>query len=275
MLGVDPSKEHHGTEIRHRWYKSVTDFRAHLYSQYVTKFTRVDAQPSDKDLSAYWVWCRYKYLPLLKELQYNDSILEIGCGPGYFLEFLRMVGFMNVKGIDISEEQITIASAKKLDVEKANIYDYLQNKKEFFNAIIAIDILEHFTKDELLNIVKFLYNSLKTGGILIIQTPNGQGLFPNQIIYGDLTHLTIFNPGSLQQLLLLYGFHNIKFVETGPVGKDIKGKVRLVLWKFIKFIINAIRMIETSKSQEIWTENMICYCQKAANQNQVSTQGKL
>lgn len=96
-----------------------------------------------------------------------------------------------------------------------------------------------------------------------MQTPNGQGLFPHQVIYGDLTHYTIFTTDSLQQILRLVGFSDIEFSETGPVPANLKGRVRVSLWKLIKFIANTVRKIETGKSQNVWTENIICCCQKA------------
>ncbi|MFB0508915.1 MAG: hypothetical protein ACETVX_00300, partial [bacterium] len=58
------------------------------------------------------------------------------------------------------------------------------------------------------------------------------------------------------------GFEEIKFYETGPVPKNIKGKIRVILWSMIKGLANAIRIIETSKTQEVWTENLICCCRK-------------
>ncbi|MFZ5447811.1 MAG: class I SAM-dependent methyltransferase [Thermodesulfobacteriota bacterium] len=240
----------------------MPDFRSDLYNQYVSKFKKEDSQLHGKGLQAYWDWCSYKYLPFLKELKAADNILELGCGPGYLLEFLKNSGFINVRGIDISEEQLQIARNKGLGVKKADAIDYLQQNKEFFQAIIAIDFIEHFTKEEALRLSQLLYNSLETNGILIIQTPNGQGLFSNQVIYGDLTHLTIFTPESLKQLLSLSGFSDFRFQETGPVGKNLYGKIRLVLWKVIKKIVSGIRKIETGKSQDIWTENFICYCRK-------------
>jgi SAM-dependent methyltransferase len=221
-----------------------------------------DSQLHGKTLQAYWNWCNYKYLPLLQALKNTDHILELGCGPGYFLEFLRTAGFVNVQGIDLSEEQVKIAKIKNLDVKSIDVFNYLQHNKELFNAIIAIDFIEHFTKEEAMTLAKLLYNSLENNGILIIQTPNGQGLFPNQVIYGDLTHQTVFTPESLRQLLTFPGFTDFKFAETGPVGKNLYGNIRLVLWKLIKKLANGIRKIETGKTQDIWTENLICSCRK-------------
>lgn len=240
----------------------MSDFRSDLYNQYVSKFKKEGFQLQGKSLYAYWDWCRYKFLPLLQELNNSDHILELGCGPGYFLEFLKTAGFINVQGIDISEEQVEIAKNKGLNVQNIDVINYFQLHSELFKAIIAIDFIEHFSKEEAMMLAKLLYNSLEKNGILVIQTPNGQGLFPNQVIYGDLTHLTVFTPESLKQLLILAGFDDFRFQETGPVGKNLYGKVRLMLWKVIKKLANGIRRIETGKSQDIWTENLICYCKK-------------
>jgi len=208
------------------------------------------------------VWYKYKYLPLLSGVKPNDAILDLGCGNGDFMQFLRRNGFINVKGIDISPEQINIAISKGLNTCVADVFDFLKTKEDKFDAIVAIDFIEHFNKEEIINLFPFIHRSLKRGGRLILQTPNGQGLFPQQVIYGDFTHLTIFTPDSLRQILKIAGFDNIQFFETGPIPKDIKGVTRLILWRLVKVIANIFRKIEAGKTQEIWTENLICRCEQ-------------
>ena len=78
------------------------------------------------------------------------------------------------------------------------------------------------------------------------------------MIYGDLTHLTIFTPQSLVQLLRLFDFEAFRFVETGPAPVGLKGRFRVLAWGFVKACLNLLRRIETGKAQSVWTENMIC-----------------
>jgi hypothetical protein len=125
-----------------------------------------------------------------------------------------------------------------------------------------VDFLEHFTKDEVIELLQLVYESLRPGGYLLAQSPNGQGLFAGQVVYGDFGHLTVFTPDSLAQVLRLSGFANIELSETGPIAIGWKDSVRVALWKGIKALANLIRQIEAGKAQEIWTENMICICQK-------------
>ena len=178
------------------------------------------------------------------------------------LAFLGEAGFSEVVGIDLSEEQVEIAVRRGLDATVADVFESLAAARGRFNVIMAIDFMEHFSKDELVRLVPALYDALEPNGYLILQTPNGQGLFPHQVAYGDLTHLTIFTPSSLQQLLRLFGFGDFQFGETGPVAANWKGRLRGVAWGFVKAALNAVRMVEAGKSQAIWTENMICRCQK-------------
>lgn len=242
----------------------MPDFRKELYHRYVTKFKTEQIQMDALTLKSYWAWYEYKYLPLLAGLDRNSLILELGCGPGYLLEFLKNRGFSKVEGIDISEEQIRIAARRGLNVKVADAFEYLSTKQELFDAVTAIDFIEHFSKEELFRLMPIIHRALKRDGRLIIQTPNGQGLFPNQVIYGDLSHLTVFTPDSLKQILCLAGFDGIKFYETGPIPKRLKGKIRTVLWRLIKKVANTIRIIETGKKQEIWTANFICFCSKTS-----------
>lgn len=223
----------------------------------------MDSQLSDQALLSYFAWCEHKFLPLFTGRGPETAILELGCGPGYMLKFLAQHGFTQIKGIDISVEQIEQAHKHGHDAEVAEVFEYIEGKHDAFDVIIALDFIEHFHKEELLALSQCIFKSLKKDGMLILQTPNGGGLFPHQIIYSDLTHLTVFTPVSLKQLLGEAGFCNFRFYETGPTSKNMKGRLRLFLWRLIKFIANAIRRIENGKSQAIWTENMICCCEKS------------
>jgi 2-polyprenyl-3-methyl-5-hydroxy-6-metoxy-1,4-benzoquinol methylase len=244
--------------------EKLEDYRKKFYGQYVSAFKKENSLQDKNSLRSYWAWCKYKYLPVLSGLKRNSAILELGCGPGYFLEFFADNGFTNIKGIDISEEQIQIARGRGFNAQVADVYSYIKSDEAKYDVVIALDLVEHFSKDELLQIFPSIYNALRSDGLLIIQTPNAEGLFPFQIIYGDITHLTVFTPASLEQLLSISGFISCEFYEGGPAPINIRGRVRQILWNLIKMAINAIRLIETGRTQKIWTESMICFCRKPA-----------
>jgi len=222
-------------------------FRDALYEQYASTFKGRQNAPSR-------AWWEHKYVPLLAGLPSDARILEIGCGAGELLSFLIAKGFRNTRGIDISAEQVALARSRGVEAEVGDAFEL----KGSYEAIIAVDVLEHFTRDELLRLAPLLFTALQPGGRLLIQTANGAGLFPRQVIYGDLTHMTIFTSDSLAQLLRPCGFADLSFYETGPIPLRVTGRLNVALWQVTKLLANAVRQIETGKSQRIWTENFIC-----------------
>jgi 2-polyprenyl-3-methyl-5-hydroxy-6-metoxy-1,4-benzoquinol methylase len=233
------------------------DIRPQLYSNYVTAFKRENSAMSPEELTHYYQWCDERYFPFLQHLPKSAAILELGCGHGRMLSYMRQKGFANLEGIDISEEQIALSQQQGLKAKTVNVFDYLEAAGNSFDCIIAIDFVEHFTKDELYHLFILMHDRLSKDGLILIQTVNGEGLFPRQIIYGDLTHMTVLTPGSMQQLLSATGFGDARFAECKPAKNGIIGILRLVLWKWIKAGANAIRRIEAGKHQEVWTENFI------------------
>lgn len=247
------------------------DFRRTLYDRYVSTFKAHEESCSPDADKSYFAWSMRKYLPLVEDLATDAPVLDLGCGSGRFLAFLRAQGFTNLYGVDVSHEQVTLCRAKGFEVSHGDAFEYLRNSPLKFAAITLIDLVEHLTRAELLELFPLLKDALRDDGYLIIQTPNGQGLFAGQVIYGDLTHMTVFTPGSLTQLLQLHGLVDPTFVDTGPVAKNFSGAVRLLFWRAITGVANAIRRIESGKSQEIWTENLICRCRKSTATTQPLT----
>jgi len=236
------------------------DFRGELYDRYASRFKGAPEATSDR---RWFLWAQYKILPLLGDLPRDTDVLDLGCGAGQMLQLLKDHGFTNVRGLDISPEQVELAVQRGLSAEVGDVFDHLNGSHSRFGLITAFDFVEHFGKPEQIPLFAAIHAALRPGGRLLLETPNGEGLFSGQVIYGDLTHLTIFNEGSLTQLLRLVGFEEIEFFETGPAPKDLKGKVRGLLWRVVKLAANSLRIVESGDTQRLWTKNLICCCRKS------------
>jgi SAM-dependent methyltransferase len=230
------------------------DFRKSLYPRYVSTFKG----DTGARRAGSFDWWDHKYLPLVGDLDRTTPIAEIGCGSGGLLGYLARRGFSHALGVDISAEQVELARRRGVRAEHIDLFDFLSGAAATFGAVIGIDVLEHLTRDELVRLAPLLFASLRPGGRLLVQTANGAGLFPGQVIHGDLTHVTILTPQSLAQLLRPVGFVDLAFYETGPVPIRLRGRVDVALWAAVKTVAKTLRRIETGKSQAIWTENFIC-----------------
>jgi len=193
----------------------------------------------------------------------DSKIIDIACGSGEIVYWLTEKGYKNAKGIDISEEQVKLAKSLGIkNVKQADLRDHLKNKSNYYDAIFAIDIIEHFKKDELVDVLKLIYDSLKENGVLIIKTPNGESIFGTRYLYSDITHEIIFTERSLKELLSFIGFKDFIFKESDPVVHGIKSFVRFLLWKMVRLFLKLYLLIETGENSNILTQNIICVAKK-------------
>lgn len=207
------------------------------------------------------VWKSYygRFLPQNREA----IILDAGCGNGEIVYWLKKLGYKNTIGIESDPKQVEIA--KKLGIDgiiKEDFRVFLKKKESAYNCVIARDVIEHFDKKEILEVLDVFYRSLKNNGFLIIQTPNAESPFGGRHRYCDFTHLSAFTKTSLNHALKTAGFDEIYFYPVRPVIHGIKSLVRFVLWKFIEMIIKAYLLIETGSQKGVFTQNMIAAAKK-------------
>lgn len=195
-------------------------------------------------------------MPADKECQ----ILDFGCGFGSLIIFLKENGFYNIAGIDLSPEQVEVAHKLGLqEVQEANVFDFLSNKANAFDVITGIDIIEHFTKDEFLKLLKTLRQSLKPGGKVLFRTCNMDAPIPGFYPFGDFTHELLLNKQSAIQVMKVAGFDQVKVYPSPNVGAGgLKGLIQKILWQWVKLNSNIVMFASgRSISGVVLTPNMI------------------
>jgi len=196
----------------------------------------------------------------------DAAILDVGCGHGAMLYFARQAGYHNTLGIDCSAAQV--AEAGRIGITGIIEGDVLQVLEslaaESQDVVIALDIIEHFTKDELLGCLDQIRRVLKTGGKLIIHAPNGASPFCGRIRYGDFTHELAVTRESMTQLCQVCGFSQISCYEDQPVPHGIKSGIRWLLWKVIRGLLRSYMAVETGvwDSGLIFSQNLFCIATK-------------
>ena len=219
-------------------------YRTKLYEKYASNVQgqseRIDMTVADRWGKSYDIYLR-DWLPADKDA----AILDVGCGYGRLLRFFSKRGYTNVTGLDISPEQIEFARKIHPKVIYGNAIEFLESHSNEFDLIVALDIIEHFRKDEVMRFVDACYSALHSGGRLVIQTPNADSPFGLANRYGDFTHETCFNLCSLANLMKLHGFTAIEGRELGPIPCSWFSSVRWLLWKLARLPLLAYNIIET------------------------------
>lgn len=258
----------------------IMSYRDKFYSKYFSCHTRqLGGEVSlDKIRRQFPAWRAYfgRFLPKDK----NAKILDLGCGNGGFVWWFQEIGYQNIEGIDISAEQIEVGrnlgiknikqadikeffNIKTSDVQNQNIDDNFRTSEvKRYDAIFMSDIIEHFNKEEVLNILELVFNVLKKNGILVIRTPNAESPFSGRFRYGDFTHEISFTEGSIRQILLVSGFKEIKVYPQRPVIHGLKSFIRYLLWRYIELELKFYLLVETGSAKGIFTQNLIAGCSK-------------
>jgi len=232
------------------------DYKSKFYSKYVSTQTgQLYGEASLENVKKQFPAWRKHFGGFLPENK-DAKIIDLGCGNGGFVYWLQQIGYQNVEGIDISSEQIE--AGRKLGIK--NIYQAdIKNfsAKTEYDAIFMRDILEHFSKEEILDILELVYKSLKKNGRLIVQTLNAENLFWGRLRCGDFTHELAFTADSLKQTLKLTGFQNISVYAQRPAIHGVKSLIRAILWRLIELKIRIYLLIETGSGKGIFTQNLL------------------
>jgi len=183
------------------------------------------------------------------------------------LLFLQEAGYRNAIGVETSPDQVEFA--RQLGVSSVipgDLVSFLRDSaSEIFDVVVAIDVIEHFRKDEVLDIMDNAYRVLRPGGKLIVHVPNAEGIFGSRIFWSDFTHEMAFTPEGLRQLTCACGFSSIVLSEDLPVIHGFKSLVRRVLWTALRSVFRLTYMAETGDSGAglILTQNLLAVANKA------------
>ncbi|MCR4348034.1 MAG: methyltransferase domain-containing protein [Sulfuricaulis sp.] len=241
------------------------DYREVLYQRYVQSRLTSPAPASIENLAP-----RSSYLERLIRLHFpydrNAVIVEVGCGHGALIHFARRLGYQNVTGFDRSPEQVAAARRLGIDgVREGDLFSALRAQaNESVDVVVAFDVIEHLTKDELMEFAAATHRVLRCGGRCIVHTPNGGSPFFGMIRYGDLTHEQAFTREAISQLFLAYGFSSIKSYEDTPVPRGIRSAARWIVWKCIRGILRLYLAAETGAGgkDHILTQNLLAVAVK-------------
>ena len=126
------------------------------------------------------------YVPSFEGCQ---SVLDIGCGRGEFLEIMRDANIPAV-GIDLSQESVAICRLKGLEAETADLFTYVAGlAEESLDGIFCAQVVEHLPPERLPEMIQLCASRLTRNGVMVIETPNPEclAIFATHF-YLDPTH---------------------------------------------------------------------------------------
>lgn len=193
----------------------------------------------------------------------NATILDIGCGAGHFLYFLKLKGFRNYYGIDISMQQIEFCKKNISNkVKKVDAFVFLNTIQCQYDLIVAHDVLEHIPKRKTVELLQLIHNSLTENGQFILRVPNMSNPFSIDSRHRDFTHELGFTEKSLIQVLSVSGFSKQKVFSTKTKAKTFKNKVRYLMVTALHAMIRFLFYIQDYSVPNYLGKNLIAICRK-------------
>jgi len=133
----------------------------------------------------------------------NKSILEIGCGAGYGVDYLSRFA-SSIIAIDTRKDAITFCQTK---YRKSNLDFLLANgtklpfKDNSFDIVISFQVIEHIDPNQVLDYLSEIKRVLKEEGVFGVSTPNPKlRLLPLQKPWNP-EHKKEYKDKELQRLL--------------------------------------------------------------------------
>jgi len=143
------------------------------------------------------------------ELPKDAHILDLGCGPGYFLDNMKAREYTNVTGVTLSPGDIETCEQKGHRVKQYDL-SFLPQKDGYYDESVDFIFLRHALEHSPYPIFSLMeYNRiLKQGAKIYIEVPAPDCERPHEF---NPNHYSIFGATQLGALLVRAGFNIDKF----------------------------------------------------------------
>jgi 2-polyprenyl-3-methyl-5-hydroxy-6-metoxy-1,4-benzoquinol methylase len=162
--------------------------------------------------------CAFWTAALLRRTASPARALDVGCGHGGFVAFLRSLGF-DATGLELSPSVVEFARATfGVPVEVGRLEERLEITSSTIDLLVLMDVLEHLPDP--MTTMRRAADVIRPTGLMFFQTPR----YPEGATLAELKvrddlflrmlvpeHLYLFSRSSVQRLLHEVGIGNVEF----------------------------------------------------------------
>jgi|GEM_PF-1447799 len=151
-------------------FMTLEDETSYYENYYKSQLTRHNSSKSLSDIQSESLGYYQEYLSEYIELFFSvDEVLEIGCGSGGLIKFLKDTIFcQKVFGCERSETNLKFLRSQFPEYQFAREFSAFTKNK--FSIVVGIAVLEHIR--EPIQFLKSIKHFLKTDGRIVLEMPN-------------------------------------------------------------------------------------------------------
>lgn len=176
--------------------------------------------------------------------------IDLGCGHGAIVWAARRAGYADFHGVDASPEQV--AMAKQLGIEGVRqgdlVAELAATKDASLDVVVLFDLYHYFDPQTQMKLADEVRRVLKPGGRWILHLPNGEALFAGRVRYWDFMATGSFTRRSIEQLLRVCDFKDVRCYEDKPAVHGLKSAVRAALWAALRAVLRLALAAETGET---------------------------
>ncbi len=217
---------------------------------------RVKAAEASRGISCDTIYSRIEQI--IRRLDLHGDVLDFGAGIGNFTQRLASMGyFSGIAAADILARPPSLPAGVIWECADLN-NGLLGIRSDAFDLVVAAEVIEHLENPR--GVARELYRILKSGGTLILTTPNNESwralgalvLRGHFVHFGDSSypaHITALLRKDLARLLNEAGFSKLHFEFSDTGGMPwLPGTtwqtISLGLLKGLRFSDNVIATAE-------------------------------
>ena len=146
-----------------------------------------------------------------------QDVLDIGCGRGEFLRLLGDAG-IRARGVDTDLDMVRLCRSKGLTVSHGDGITLLAVTDDgSLGGVFAAQVVEHLPPARILALLQAAHRTLRSGGVLVLETINPGSVVALANFYLDFTHVKPVHPLALEWLAESLGFTDCELVYLSPV----------------------------------------------------------
>jgi 2-polyprenyl-3-methyl-5-hydroxy-6-metoxy-1,4-benzoquinol methylase len=192
----------------------------------------------------------------------NSPLLEIGCGEGHLLAFLKDAGYTDLAGFDLSPENVELCHKRGLtfvqDHDALRLQDFCVSNQ--YKVIFCLDLIEHLPKEQAVPFLRQAFWRLLPSGYVVIQAPNMGSVLGLFHRYADLSHEYGLTERTAVTLLMAAGFQENR-IEVRPAwnATTLLGHAREL---YLRGLHSAVWLAEGRMRPRIPTRNLLIRASK-------------
>lgn len=184
-------------------------------------------------------------------LAHNGSLLDIGCGNGFFLKIAREQGFINIKGVEPGRDACAKADA---DIRPLIVLDTFRGGlfgRDVFDIVSSFHVLDHILcPNDFLNDIREV---LKPGGIVLLVAHNVRFIVTR--FAGEsapmfhIEHVYLFDRKTARRILEKNGFEVLRIDDLSCTYTLAHAVKMMPLPMFLKKVF--LKILEGKRAADI------------------------